>query len=218
MPESAAGEFVIRPVSAAEALAASLRERILRGEIGPGEVLPEESVASLYGVGRPTVRAVIQQLVFEGLLRRQRNRSAYVPELTSEEVRDLFFVRTPLELHTVATLAERAIRPTAAARALEHMEALDSESSWADVVDAALGFHRALVEAVESPRLRRLHRSLEAEVRLCFAQLKRRHGGLPAHRPIEHRKILDAVLAHDSKLATRLMREHLDDAVRLLTP
>ena len=205
----------VRPVSTAEALVNALRELILAGELAPGAQLPEEGLAARFGVARPTVRAAVQTLVFEGLLRREPNRTAYVPRLTAEDVRDLFLVRTSVELHAVRTLIERGARPLAAEEALERLETADRELSWSEVVDAALGFHRGLVEAVESPRLERVFSSLERELRLCFAQMKQDHGGLPADRTLEHREILDAIARRDAEHATKLMRTHLDRGAQL---
>ena len=207
---------LLHPVSTTEALVGALRERVLAGELAPGDPLPEQRVAEEFGVARPTVRAAVQALAFEGLLRREPNRSAHVPRLTEEDVRDLFLVRTSLELHAVTTLIERGVRPLAAERALERLEAREEEElSWTEVVDAALGFHRGLVEAVESPRLTRVFSSLEAELRLCFAQWKQTQGGLPADRTIEHRRILEAIVRRDAEQATQMMREHLDRGGRL---
>lgn len=205
----------VRPVSTAEALVNALRELILAGELAPGAQLPEEGLAARFGVARPTVRAAVQTLVFEGLLRREPNRTAYVPRLTADDVRDLFLVRTSVELHAVRTLIERGVRPLAAEEALERLETADRELSWSEVVDAALGFHRGLVEAVESPRLERVFSSLEGELRLCFAQMKQDHGGLPADRTLEHREILDAIARRDPEHATTLMRTHLDRGAQL---
>lgn len=193
----------------------ALREQILAGEVPPGTLFPEEGLAARFGVARPTVRTAVQTLVFEGLLRREPNRTAHVPQLTAADVRDLFLVRTPLELHAIRTLVERGVRPVTAEQALERLEPPETGRSWTQVVNAALGFHRGLIDAVESPRLTRVFGSLEAELRLCFAQFKQAHGGLPADRTIEHRRILDAIVSRDAEEATRIMRAHLDRGARL---
>jgi len=205
----------LRPISTTDALVNALREQILAGELAPGARLPEEALASRFGVARPTARAAVQTLVFEGLLRRERNRTAYVPKLTAHDVHDLFLVRIAVELHAIRLLVERGVRPYAAEEALERLEGDRGERSWTQVVDDALAFHRGLVEAVESPRLARAFAALEAEWALCFAQVKQARGGLPPRRNVEHREIFDAIVDRDAEEATRLMREHLEGGARL---
>ncbi len=202
-------------LSTTDALIDALREQILAGEIAAGTPLPEAEIATRFGVARPTVRAAIQALVHEGLLQRERNRSACVPRLTPDDVRDLFVIRKAIELYAVATLAERGLRPLAAERELERHEAAGPDTPWSEVVAAVRGFHRGIVEAIESPRLTRLNRSLEAEVRLCIAQIRQEQGGAPAERATEHRQIFEAIVRGDAERARRLMEEHLDGAVRL---
>lgn len=206
---------ILRPTSTTDALIDALREDILSGELAPGSQLPEEAMATRYGVARPTAREALQAMVFQGLLRRERNRTAYVPELTADDVRDLFLVRIAIELEAIRILVERGVCPHAAEEALERLEAHDSERTWAQTVDDALAFHRGLIEAVQSPRLNRAFANLEAEWALCFAQVKRERGGLPPKRIVEHREIFDAILERDAERATRLMREHLLGGVRL---
>ena len=206
----------LRPISTTDALANALREQILAGEIAPGALLPEEALASRFGVARPTARAAVQTLVFAGLLRREPNRTAYVPKLTEHDVHDLFLVRIAIELHGIRLLVERGVRPHAAEEALERLEGdPGGERSWAQVVDDALAFHRGLIEAVESPRLARAFAALEAEWALCFAQVKQGRGGLPPRRNVEHREIFEAIVDRDAERATRLMREHLEGGARL---
>ncbi len=205
----------LRPISTTDALVNALREQILAGELAPGARLPEEALASRFGVARPTARSAVQTLVFAGLLRRERNRTAYVPKLTAHDVHDLFLVRIAIELHGIRLLVERGLRPHAAEEALERLEGDHGERSWAQVVDDALAFHRGLIEAVESPRLARAFAALEAEWALCFAQVKQARGGLPPRRNVEHREIFDAIVDRDAEEATRLMREHLEGGARL---
>src|SRR5437879_3222000 len=100
---------MLRVTSTTDALVAELRERILGGELRPGEPIPEIALADKYHVARPTVRAALQSLVSRGLLVREHGKSARVPVLTVEDVDDLFFMREPLEAQVVTMLAERGL-------------------------------------------------------------------------------------------------------------
>ena len=146
---------MIQPISATEAVAATLRERIFDGAIVPGARLPELELAADMGVARPTVRAAIQTLCHEGLLQRERNRSAFVPELGEDDVLDLFSVRIPLECLVVREILERSAPLDDVYGAIRDLERLTPRSRWNRVVEADLGFHRALAGATGSPRLER---------------------------------------------------------------
>jgi DNA-binding GntR family transcriptional regulator len=206
----------LHAVSATEAVAHAVRDRILSGDIAPGTRLPEVELVSRYGVARPTVREALQQLVHQGLLQRRPNHSAWVPELTPEAVEDIFYARMPLELHTVRTMAARGTEIPAARAAVERFQALGDDVHWSEAVEADLAFHVALIEAAGSDRMRRLHATLQDEIRLCIAQL-RPAWHTPAALAEEHREVLDGILAGSPDAAEARMREHLDKAVRDLT-
>ena len=206
----------LQPVSATEALARALRDRILSSDIPPGTRLPELELVRSYGVARPTVREALQLLVHQGLLQRRPNHTASVPELTPDAVGDIFFARAPIELHAVRTLAARREDVPAARAAVERFQALGDDVGWSDVVEADMAFHLALMDAVGSPRLARLHAALEGEIRLCIAQL-RPAWHTPSALAEEHRQVLDGILAGSEPAAVARMREHLDKAVRDLT-
>jgi DNA-binding GntR family transcriptional regulator len=208
---------LIHPISATEAVAATLRERIFDGAIVPGARLPELELAADLGVARPTVRAAIQTLCHEGLLQRERNRSAYVPELGEGDVLDLFSVRIPLECLVVREILERGSPLDGVYRAIDGLERLTPRSRWNRVVEADLRFHRALAAATGSPRLERLYVSLGGEIRLCIAQLRPAWPS-PSAMAAEHRALLDVIEAGDVDDAIARMTAHLDRAVRDLTP
>ena len=101
----------LRPVSVIDAVASSVRERVVAGEFTPGTQLRELELAAEYGVARPTVRAALQQLVLTGLLRREANRSAFLPELSPDEIPDLFSMRTLIETEAVRRPAKATAPP-----------------------------------------------------------------------------------------------------------
>ncbi|WP_248961956.1 GntR family transcriptional regulator [Sphaerisporangium perillae] len=197
----------LRPVSTVDALAAALRRRVLSGEIPPGTALPEQELSALYGVARPTVREALALLVHEGLLRRERNRSAYVPEVTSADLDDLMYVRRPLEALMAVSVAGR--RVAAADGALARMAALPADAPWADVVAEHMTLHEELILAVGSPRLERLYGVLAAETRLGLARLRTVY---PDRERLvaEHRELLDAIAGGPAEAVRRAVAAHLD--------
>ena len=80
---------------AQEALVESLRGRILAGSSRQGAPLSDVSLATEYGVARPTLRAAVQALVHEGLMRREPRRRAYVPRPAAGDIRDLTSCASP---------------------------------------------------------------------------------------------------------------------------
>jgi DNA-binding GntR family transcriptional regulator len=208
--------LAVNPISMTEAVAVSLREKILDGAIEPGTPLPEADLTREFGVARPTVRAAIQTLCHEGLLKRERNRSAFVPLLARDEVLDLFSVRIPIECLIVRQVLERAAPLGDVHAAIARLSALTADSHWSEVVDADLGFHHALASAVGSPRLERLYLSMSGEIRLCIAQL-RPSWTSPEAMADEHRELLDVVESGDVASAEARMTAHLERAVHDLT-
>jgi DNA-binding GntR family transcriptional regulator len=208
--------LAVQPISTMEAVVASLRARILDGVIEPGVRLPELELAVEFGVARPTVRAAIQTLCHEGLLVRERNRSANIPVLTRDDILDLFSVRIPLECLVVRAVLERGASLTPAREAMAVMEALPDNAGWHQVVAADGAFHHSLVRAVGSPRLERLYGSLSGEIRLCVAQL-RPSWASPSAIGHEHHEVLDVLETGNVKAAEERMTAHLERAVRDLT-
>lgn len=205
---------ILRTVSVTEALLDSLRADILDGVLAPGESLTETDVSARYGVSRPTARAVINQLVQVGLLRRPAHRPAHVPVLTRSDVEDLFLVRLPLELEAVRLVSGRRSVPAEAARAVADVRDIDPDAPHSAFVEADLRFHRALVDSVGSPRLSEHYARLGGEIHLCMVQSRGLLGS--ARIAGEHQDILVALERATPAVAVRLMRAHLVGARDLL--
>ncbi|MBJ7328438.1 MAG: GntR family transcriptional regulator [Solirubrobacteraceae bacterium] len=163
-------------VSAVEALVAVLRERILEGELAPGERLVERELTERYAVARHTLRAALRQLHAAGLVTIEPNRGARVAELDPSELRDLFALRLALEREAAQLALERndgALPPPvhAAADRLADLAA-SSRASWARVAEAHNDVHTAIVAAGGAPRIVRAYDALAAELALFTMQLR----------------------------------------------
>ncbi len=202
--------------SSDRALADDLVARILNGEVKPGDPLREQQLADEYSVGRYTVRAALQRLAHDGLVKLEPHRGATVSKFTAGDIREIYWVRGMIEEGAAYALAERGIRPLAAERELARFESLPDDAPWRSVVDIDLAFHQALVSALASGRLDRVFRSLAREMRFCIMQLRPFYP-TPAVLAHEHRQLVEAIATGVGETAAAAVRRHLDEAADDIT-
>jgi DNA-binding GntR family transcriptional regulator len=193
-----------------DAIHEQLRSSILAQVDAPGATFTESAIALRFGVSRPTAKTAIERLVTEGLLRRESHSAARIPELSRDDIVDLFENRAIVEGAALAKLATRGTIPAAALAAHRALQAGANSDAPFAVLDIA--FHRALVTGQSSSRLIRMHSLLMGEIELCIGQVQANHLRTAADVATQHQGILDAVTAGDSALAERLTREHIDQS------
>lgn len=188
----------------------TLRARIIDQSEPPGSTLTESAVALRFGVARPTAKLAIERLVAEGLLRREAHRAARVPELSRDDIVDLFVTRRLIEAAALGSLAGGGTIPAEALDAHRALLGIARTGGAFAAQDAA--FHRALVTGSPSPRLARMHAALMGEIELCIGQVQAHHLLPVTDVAAQHQRILDAVTAGDQDAAADLARAHIDAA------
>jgi DNA-binding GntR family transcriptional regulator len=193
-----------------DAIYDELRSRILAQTDAPGTTFTESAIALRFGVARPTAKMAIERLVADGLLRRETHSAARIPELSRDDIIDLFENRAIVEGAALAKLAQAGTIPAEALAAHRAQQAgADSDAPFA-VLDIA--FHRALVNGQSSTRLIRMHSLLMGEIELCIGQVQANQLRSATDVSRQHQGILDAVTTGDSALAERLTREHIAES------
>lgn len=191
-----------------DAIYKTLRTRILDQSETPGSALTESAVGERFGVARPTAKLALERLVAEGLLRREAHRAARVPELSRDDLVDVFDTRRLLEAAALENLATGGAIPADALAA--HRELLEIARTGGSFAAQDAAFHRALVAGQSSLRLQRLHAAIMGEVELCIGQVLAHHLVPAADVAAQHQGILDAVTAGDAATAAALTRAHID--------
>jgi len=187
-----------------------LRERIVRGQLAPGDRIVERRLSAELEVSRTPVREALKLLEADGLIEINRNRGAQVTGYSSEEARNLFDVIAVLEGLAAQRLAE-TIAPALLAR-FEGMHAeMKTHFRHRDLdpyFDTNSAIHDLVIASCGNPRLAENHRRL---------MLKARRGRFLAimsdqrwkQSVEEHEVLMDALRNRDGAAAFEAWRTHL---------
>jgi DNA-binding GntR family transcriptional regulator len=202
------------PVSdRAAAIRDHIRNAIVDRRLGPGTKLSEHEVGALFDASRTVARAALQMLSFEGLVRTERNRGAFVANPTPEEARQVFASRRLIEPGIAAQACAR-IEPT---DLLRFEDQLAAESRFLaqrgpearrSEIKASGDFHLLLATVVGNPILLRFMEELVARSSLVIALYGR--SGVSACGHSEHLEIWGALRSRDAPLASSLIIRHID--------
>jgi DNA-binding GntR family transcriptional regulator len=190
-----------------------LRDAIIDRRLAPGTKLSEAEVGALFEVSRTVVRSALQMLSFEGLVRTERNRGAFVANPTPEEARQVFDSRRLIEPALAIEVANR-IGPADIAdfrRSLEEESLLMNKRGTGArraEIRASGDFHLLLAKVAGNTILYRFMEELVARSSLVIALYGRTGASSCGHN--DHGNILAALERHDAPEASRLLLRHID--------
>jgi DNA-binding GntR family transcriptional regulator len=196
-------------------IADKLRQAIAHGELKPGAQLGEADLARKMGVSRGPLREGMQRLTQEGLLVSIRNRGLYVIDMTPDDIRDMYIAREAIERAAARKILDGDYK-AAGDELLQIVDQMAAAETPAEVSELDIAFHERLLRLARSRRLSRMHQTFITETRMCIHALDESYAKSEV-RDQEHRALASAIRKGDRELTDRLLRAHMDDAVRRLT-
>jgi GntR family transcriptional regulator, rspAB operon transcriptional repressor len=184
----------------------TLKARLVRRELGPGEKVSLHELATTLGVSRSPVHHALTRLVAEGLLTVKSRRGYYVNALTEATIQEGYDVRLALELQA----AERSVGHVPPRR-LRRFRALHEETvaavSHAEWDSANAAFHEHQVDLAGNELLSRFYRDLSVNLMMQVIRGGKLEGG--SYLAAEHEAIVDAYEAGDLIAAHEAIRAHI---------
>jgi DNA-binding GntR family transcriptional regulator len=147
-----------------------LLERILRGELEPGERLVETRLARELGTSQAPVREALRDLQLLRLVESEPFRGARVRAVDDEQLLPVFPVRMALEDLAAREAAKRTdgdVEPLE--REVEAMRTAAKDGDWRAQISHDLAFHRAVIEMADNEPLLQSWLVLGVEVSTAFA-------------------------------------------------
>ena len=194
-------------------VADALRSRIILGHIPDGTRLVEDDLASAFGVSRGPLREAFVVLERERLVRTRPGKGTYVRALTPDSVRQLFAVRTILEVQAAELAALRvAADPTQAdvLRALvERFVTAGDNGRLAEQTELDHAIHRKIWELSENEHLADVLRYLTSLSRVIVAVEAESTPGWHESTARTHRMLVESVISGNPAVAGDWARRHL---------
>lgn len=189
-----------------EMVYAVLKEAIMTGTFPPGEWLGQESLATAIGVSRIPVRTALLQLESEGLVTFHPHRGARVRSLTTEQIAEIYRLRTLLESYALR-LSMTRVGPERLDRLRSLAKQLDEEPEGGEFLEIRVRFYRDLYDADHNPLLVQMIEELRSMVGRYL--LSYRILGDRAHTHV-HSDLVGYVAAGDLASAESWIYSHLD--------
>lgn len=200
-----------RPPTLAQTVAAQIRERILKRDIGGGEPLRQEAIAKSFGTSIIPVREALRQLEAEGLVELHSHRGAIATELTLDKALEWIHLRRLIETDLIG-LAIDNITEDDLARANEILgrfdDAMDHRRDIAHWSEYNWELHSALYTPANRPEtmkiLATLHKKCDRYIRLQLL------GGNHIERAEEeHRELIGLCEQRNKRAAKSLLHQHI---------
>lgn len=207
-------------------------EQIHSGELQPGDRLPpERTLAEKYNVSRTTIREALRSMEMMGCVESHVGGGTFIKAPTLSNIVDPFSMvlnqnlQLGGELIEVRLILETEIAALAARRRTDAQMA-ELEKTLADMeadlqaggvgLKADESFHEILAHAAGNE-------ALSLMLQMCSGMLSRTRPitqaikGVPRMTLKDHTAICEAIRRQDEKSARRLMRQHLNRALRNLS-
>ena len=193
-----------------------LRQQIFARELEPGDWIDELKLAAAYGISRTPMREALKVLAVEGLVTLKAGRGAYVTEMSSEDVRQIYHLLGLLESDAAARVAAQADGATLSELRALH-EQLERQVRQRDAFFACNErFHLALLHLAGNRWAEQAVSDLRKMMKLHRHHSLFRRGRI-SESLAEHRQLMAAIEARDAQTAEALMRAHFANGLKAAT-
>ena len=201
---------IISKISQREKTYKAIKQAIISYEVKPGEPLAEEQIANKLGVSCTPVREAIKELRKEGLVKIIHRKGAFVAEISSKDVEEIFLLREILECAAVKIAIPRLKEED-----LIEMESLFNSISkdiemknYKNIFDTDIKLHSLIVDTAGNRRLSKFLNILNGQVHRMRVLSATAPGRLNKSLQ-EHKDILEALKKRDIDLAEQRLKQHI---------
>lgn len=187
----------------------SLRERILIGEIKPGERIYQDVLAKEYNVSKIPIREALQLLKGEGYISIEANKGAIASTLNTEQIDELFALKILIETDMLAAslplLSDEKL--SEAQQIIDKINLASSPQVWNDL---NIAYYNCLYSGIQRPQTEEMISIIRTKIarfnHICFIRINKakQYSGIC--------KLFDYCLERKVEQAVEQLKQHLWDS------
>ncbi len=187
----------------------AIKDAIINNTLTPNEILTEEALAAQLGISRTPIRAALEKLAVQRLVKMKRGKNAVVAHISESDLRKVFDIREALDPVVIRVAAKNMTekRCSELEKIILEQETAVNENDFELYIHKDYEFHTALSKFTDNEQLHEIMVSISSQViRFMILSTSLQKSSYPALG--EHREILDALKKRDAALAEKKMVEH----------
>lgn len=194
-----------------------LRQRIMKGEFPLGSRLVERKLAVEFQVSKTPIREALAILKQEGLLDGEIHRGLWVAEISIEDTQEIYDLREVLEALAAQEAVEKINQEQCRKLVsfLKKFEFYYRQNDLRSYSNIDIDFHNYLIEISGNKRLHEIVSHLRAQSRLLMSTSVSLPGRVKASLS-EHKKIVQAVIDRNKRLAGLYARRHINNVKKVV--
>lgn len=184
-----------------------LYNQIISNNYMPETAIVENDICQILNISRTPVREALKRLESEGLVYKIKDVGTLVKEITYDDIREVFEIRTLIELYAlkryINTVSDGELKALA-----DKLDKLNKKSSVQDYYNSDRSIHNSLMSYCANNRLIRFWQEINAQVE----KLRRISAATPerlVHSLEEHQKLIAAIRNRNYEEAYDCLSTHL---------
>jgi DNA-binding GntR family transcriptional regulator len=183
-----------------------LKNKIILLEHKPGAVLREKEIMEAFGVSRTPVREALMRLEMDGLVRIIPNVGTFVEDVSFQQLKDVFEMRSYL-VRIVGQLAAARITEGEIAEIRQRIDDMKAAKDNKTLIRLDAEIHTIINKASKNKVLVKILDGLHGQAIRIWA-FSGAEGGYWDNLGKEFEDIVAALEQHDEEMAARLLEQH----------
>lgn len=191
----------------------TIKRAIFLAELKPGNLISEISLAKQLSMSRTPVREAIKKLEYEGLVNSIPGVGTFVIQLSSKDIREIYFLRITLEIAALELVInniniEEIITLESEFKSIEPKLSHIDEEVKMQLFKLDKSLHRLIIDSVQSKKFSEVIDLINIQIEMTRI-ISAVHPGRLKQSFREHIDILNAIKKRDLESAKDCLKRHL---------